>query len=1280
MRDRLVVLLMLLFCLVGSAALGQEWFVRVNSDDINAISGEGDSLWAVTNGGGTLLWDLNSQEIDKFIKSQPDLYTDEDDTTATVRVWIRDELLTNSFTSVAVGPSDTVWFGCEAGINVANVSSGNAWEFTFATYTVANSPLPSNLITTIEPRPGTDEVWIGTRGGGVAVYDVLADDWTIYDTSDGLASNWVNCIYFDTHERAWIGTDHGVTQINMNFNPWAYMTYTTTDGLPSNYVTGVAEVPCCWIWFSTDNGAARVDIDDNWDTYGTWTDPSFVWNDLRGILLEGDDLFMWTEYGLIDYDLTLEDWSCFTKANTSGGIPSDDIRDVHYTGNFFMLATARGICDYGAVWTTFREQHLALNDVRAIACMEAEVWIGTYGAGANLLADWDANLEQPGTWDTYQYAPTDAIASNYINDIALDHRIGNGAVWFATNLGVSLFDKASAWTTYDTTTTGGALPSDRVMAVALDPRSTLGGVYRTWFATDNGLACYTTGSTEHWDTFTTSNSGLPSNYVTSLAGEVRDGEYYLWVGTNWGVAMYDLVNDTWVTYDASNSGILSENVRSLLVDPDGSIWIGTTNGISIFDLPSTWTSIRTSTPNSGLGSNAINAMAKGSGNNYWIATSRGLTKFDKSSLTGERFLPNNSGLIDGNVYDVCYQPCVGIWAATKGGVSILRQGVPILSDESVDPPVGGPQDNFTFMVHFLDFDGFAPSSATVVVGGTPYAMTLASGTADNGYYAAVVSPGEGHFSYFFYFIDVDGCEVRYPSSGAFDGPDVYDGYEPDNHCINAQLVQTDGVPTGWHNLIPIGTDEDWFYFRGEALIEYMIDVDLYYYAYGRVEIYRDDCSTFVAGDDASTPFSFVPDTGGYYFIRVLDDGTSLYDQSHYTLSVKGTQWPMLGHYYWHGSSVVALGPQAYCNDLTYATGPTIASTPAIDAVGNLYLGASYGRLVSLNPDLEERWVFDPAESDPVMCSPAISVNSDVVYYGTHDGYLYAIDSEDGTADWLYGPCGSILSSPVLHWDGDIIFATYDGTVYSLRPNGGLNWSRSVNCSFLGSSPVISQTDVIYIGSTEGILYAIGVYDGIIDWTYDVGYPIRSTPTVDLDGNIYFGADDGILYCLNPAGALRWTFETEGAIEGQGALGDPGRYYFGSTDEVFYALDCTATEAVVAWSRDVNGLAKGPVVDGRGRVFYGSGNGMVYSSTAFGAANWSRNVGPSVSSSLILGQNHDLYFVTGYNTVHGVYCDNVNPALTFPEVSPVMGREGDTFTYSVYYSDVNGDGPSKQYVV
>lgn len=1286
---------MLLLCLVGSTGVAQEWYTRVNSDDINAVAGTSDALWAVTNAGGTLFWDLSAGELDKFLTTQPCLYSDEEDTSATVRVWLEDELLTNSFTSVAIGPSETVWLGCNLGINVVDVSAGDPWNFTFDTKTVSNSPLPSNLITTMVWRAGTSEMWIGTQDAGIAVYDHDTDTWVYHTTDDGLASNRVNCIYFDDYDCVWVGSDAGVTKVNMNFDPWPYSIFDTSNsGLPSDFVTGVVGVPCCWVWFTTDGGAARVDLDDNWLTYGTWTSSHIVSNDMLGILYHpgSSHIWIWTSLGISFYSMTTEHWDCFTADNTSGGLLSSDVRDVFHDGNYFIIGTQRGICRYDGAWSSSFENHLASNYVKAVACQEGQVWFGTYGEGANLLADWNANEGQPGMWETFSYAPSDAITSNYVNDVALDNRLAENAVWFATNLGVSYFDyMLSNWTTFDTSNTAGGLPSDRVMAIALDPRGYDGGEVRTWFGTDNGLACYTGGSTTHWDTFNIMNSGLPSNYITCLASEVRDSAYYLWVGTNWGVVVLDVVNGSWRRYDTSNSSILSENVRCISVEGDSSIWIGTTNGVSILDRPNTWTSIRTSDPLSGLGSNTINSVVFGSNNNAWIATSRGLTKFDTASMMGTRYTVTNSGLINDNVYDLCYQPCVGLWAATRGGASVLRHSLPVVTDATVVPPVGGPYTDFVFSVHFTDDDGTAPSSGTLVVAGGSHSLELVSGTPDDGVYSASAALPSGHWYYYFLFVDSDGCQVRYPAgSDVIEGPDVYDIFEPDNHCMNAHLLWADGSSFGeTHNLVPLGEDEDWFYFRAERHTEYAVASSIHGNSDVMLELYRNDCSQLVA---VGASITFWADEAGYYFIRVVDNGSTLGSAGSYSIWIFGEEWPMLAHCPTRAATVAAIGPRSYLEEFTYSTSPTIASTPAVDLHGCLYFGASYGRLVSLDSQFNVRWVCETGDTEPVLCSPAIGTHPTwVVYFGTQEGYFYSVYRGAGTILWRY-PSGAplpepILSSPAVDSDGNVYFACYDGTVYSLTPSGSLRWSRSVICNISHSSPALSTgaDPRLYIGSTEGQLYAIGLSDGIVDLTYDVGYPIRSTPSIDDDGNVYFGADDGILYCLNPAGDLRWSFETNGAIEGHGAFGGHGRYYFGSTDGRFYALDCTATEAQAAWSYDTgHPITNGPAVDGSGRIFFGSEGGRLYCSDEdgphLGTFLWNHNLAEPITSSMVIGQDHQLFFVSDEYTVHALHTANTNPVLTFPEVDPPMGMAGDEFEYSVYFSDIDHDFPSKQFIV
>ena len=72
------------------------------------------------------------------------------------------------------------------------------------------------------------------------------------------------------------------------------------------------------------------------------------------------------------------------------------------------------------------------------------------------------------------------------------------------------------------------------------------------------------------------NSGLPSNWVSSLAVDFQGN---LWIGTGGlfgqggGLAKFD--GERWKVYDSGNSGLPSNWVSSLAVDFQGNLWIGT---------------------------------------------------------------------------------------------------------------------------------------------------------------------------------------------------------------------------------------------------------------------------------------------------------------------------------------------------------------------------------------------------------------------------------------------------------------------------------------------------------------------------------------------------------------------------------------------------------------------------------------------------------------------------------------------------------------------------------
>ena len=121
------------------------------------------------------------------------------------------------------------------------------------------------------------------------------------------------------------------------------------------------------------------------------------------------------------------------------------------------------------------------------------------------------------------------------------------------------------------------------------------------------------------------------------------------------------------------------------------------------------------------------------------------------------------------------------------------------------------------------------------------------------------------------------------------------------------------------------------------------------------------------------------------------------------------------------------------------------------------------------------WKFTTDGS--VISSPAV-VNG-IVYAGSQDKNVYALDAYSGKLIWKYATGGSIEDSPAIA-DGMLYIESDDGYLYCLNAQtGALNWQTSVgsNLDFtyanlmLTSSPVVSG-GIVYIGSLDGNLYAL----------------------------------------------------------------------------------------------------------------------------------------------------------------------------------------------------------------
>lgn len=147
-----------------------------------------------------------------------------------------------------------------------------------------------------------------------------------------------------------------------------------------------------------------------------------------------------------------------------------------------------------------------------------------------------------------------------------------------------------------------------------------------WVGTANGLVKInkSNGSKSY---FNRANSGLPSNDIRTLA---IDDNGTKWIATDNGIAKYD--GDNWRIYNEGNSDIPENDVEVMAIDKKGTVWIGTEyGGLAEFD-GSKWKTY--DKRNSGLPGNNIEAITIGDENTKWIGTFRGgPVKYDGESWT-----------------------------------------------------------------------------------------------------------------------------------------------------------------------------------------------------------------------------------------------------------------------------------------------------------------------------------------------------------------------------------------------------------------------------------------------------------------------------------------------------------------------------------------------------------------------------------------------------------------------------------------------------------------------
>jgi signal transduction histidine kinase/ligand-binding sensor domain-containing protein len=531
--------------------------------------------------------------------------------------------------------------------------------------------LPNNRVRGVI-RTADGFIWLATDGGAVR-FDGM--NFRVFGLREGLLAPIVLAIRETPDRRLWFGTLGGGLSVYRNGG--IENTYTTADGLPSNWVTGIELDASGALVAITRNGAARFSR-DRFTPFPKEGSPPFS---KTSILTDGGG----TLWG-ISANRSLATWKDGAwKPLDHGGPEKTDAITVDPQGrlwcagsgtlwlhdggawkphpmpeNFQRRVASIAASGDGTVWLAFHRHGLCgFKDggfftpkptadftqdrvETVVSTADGQLWVtsanGFYRLAPSRIRS--SLLDDPGspsaanilggivevapgefiiaTQGSGFYRWQDGHTSRLNEDPKLGAGVygnavlkaGDGTIWLGASNGLHEMKPDGS---IRRLALPGA-PNDEVWSLAIDPEG-------LWVGTGFGqLHLLANGG------FKTIDYGGEREPIKALA---RESDGTLWVGTR-GNGLYRRKDDRWDRFDR-NSGLLSNIIRFLYLDPEGRLWVGSDGGGLSLRLDNG--RFISATAQEGLPSNTVSLILLDPQGRLWVGTHRGLAVFDKTALS-----------------------------------------------------------------------------------------------------------------------------------------------------------------------------------------------------------------------------------------------------------------------------------------------------------------------------------------------------------------------------------------------------------------------------------------------------------------------------------------------------------------------------------------------------------------------------------------------------------------------------------------------------------------------
>ncbi len=397
--------------------------------------------------------------------------------------------------------------------------------------------LPDSQVTALAGSMG-NILWIGTRGGLAAIRNGRE---TVFTIRNGLAGNYIYCLFTDSRGSLWVGTTTGLSRIDEK----GVRSFSLADGLASNMVLALGEDTKGRIWIGTDKGVTIMETGET----ALCANPDGLAGDTAMAICRDREGGMWVGWA----------------ASGLSSLRRNEVR-VYGPGDGLSGQQFRSIAEdtSGRLWAGTRDQGLNMlergkwrsfsrRDGLASAAITAllpdrrgGLWIGTIDAGLQ--------LQEQG-----RFSPAPAGGSGgTVLSLFADH---GGGLWVGRGgMGLDCLNDGR-WRHYGL---AGGLQAGAITALGEDRQG------RLWAGSARaGLHVLSNGK---WRRFTAAD-GLVGESIYAIH---MDGRGNIWLGTSGGL---NLLRQGEFFNFREGPAVLSETILDILEDGSGRLWMSTPSGI-----------------------------------------------------------------------------------------------------------------------------------------------------------------------------------------------------------------------------------------------------------------------------------------------------------------------------------------------------------------------------------------------------------------------------------------------------------------------------------------------------------------------------------------------------------------------------------------------------------------------------------------------------------------------------------------------------------------------------